>query len=108
MVLFHVVDNKVVDLGRLDHMGQAAEHGVALADGHGVNQGVLFVPDEVGIVGCAFGALGIAVEIVMIVVDTSDPVGIFCNFNCVHKTVQRLFTGDASHRMDRRQPPCYL
>ena len=85
MIQFHVVADNVVNLLGLEHMSHAAEQGFVHACRHCINQAVLFVFDEVGVVGCAFRTAGIAVKIVVIVVDDADPVGILCNFECVHK-----------------------
>lgn len=91
MVEFHVVDDQVVDLFGLNDVAEAAEKRAGLPRSYGINKGVFFILDKIGVVRSAFRALGIAVKVVMIVVDASDPVDIFKNFDSVHKPSAVLY-----------------
>ena len=91
MVEFHVVDDQVVDLFGLNDVAEAAEKRAGLPWSYGINKGVFFILDKIGVVRSAFRALGIAVKVVMIVVDASDPVDIFKNFDSVHKPSAVLY-----------------
>jgi hypothetical protein len=91
MVEFHVVDDQVVDLFGLNDVAEAAEKRAGLPRSYGINKGVFFILDKIGVVRSAFRALGIAVKVVMIIVDASDPVDIFKNFDSVHKPSAVLY-----------------
>ena len=85
VVELHVVDDEIVDLLGLNHAAEAAEQGAGLAGGHGIDQGVFLVLDEVGVVGRALGALGVAVEVVVVVVHVADPVHAAGKFKGFHR-----------------------
>ena len=100
VVGFHVVADDVVDLFGIHDLGDTAQHVAGPAGIHGIHQDVLFVADQVGVVGGTFGGAGIAVEVTVVVVHATDPENIFFDFNGLHENSP---LGDIVHGQDAAQ-----
>jgi len=84
VVQLHVVADDIVHFFRLKNLGHAAQQRALAACGHGVEQNVFFVLDQIGIVSRTVGGAGIAVKIPVIIIDKADPENIFFYFNWLH------------------------
>ena len=81
VVHLHVVGDKHVDLGRVNHRGDALEQLIGEGDLGRVDQRDLLVQDEIGVVGDA-GLGSVAVELARVPVERANPVDVRLDLNC--------------------------
>jgi len=83
MIHLDVVDHQVVDLLGVDDGADPAQQFIEVRMLDRIEQGDLFIDDQVGVVGGA-PVGGISVKIPDVPIDRSDPVDSFGQFGCAH------------------------
>ena len=84
MILFKMVAHDVVDAFRIDDFGNVLHQRVELVSVHGVEEHLLLVADEIGVVGAALGRAAVVVEVADVEIDGADPVNVLFQFNRSH------------------------
>ena len=90
MILLKMVAHDVVDAFRVGDFGNVPYQRFEFVSVHGIEEHLLFVADEIGVVGAALGGAAVVMEVADVEIDGSDPVDVLFQFNRSHDFLGRV------------------